>query len=437
MPRSKSKLVQVGVLGVASLTFLILTLRQSQNLYFVWEEWTQLLDATDTPLWGVLQSHFGYVAPLSRLVFALEAKLFGGWYTGYVAVNSILLIAFVWLVWKLLPIRTRSAQWLLLGGLITFMFSAGTFFASSFAAMNGYFMCWILAFLVVALAIKDRWYLAAGAMLLSALSNNLMNVTVTFTAVAVLLAVHVSHRNRKTRILTLGVLSLIVSGFLFFIGRFFPAADTAIGTTQSLAIPDTTNWLSQVELFFSVTAVWLGAPFVPLVAINQSLYQRCVIFLMDYGFVLVIGLTALFFVWYLAKRDGGRPNFLWLLLPIAAFAAQVTIFRGSQAFEGRYTLMWLPPVIIFWALWLDQMRGLKPIRVIAVAAASLTAGLAVLASPQFISQSVDLIRDRTIYSDQLRAELENCDSRNNSTALNELAPSMTWAEVCRANGFLR
>lgn len=414
----------------------------------MWEEWTQLLDAADTPLWGMFQSHFGYVAPFSRLIFGIEAKLFGDWYTGYVAVNALLLLVFIWLVWWKLPLRTMWATWFLTAGLVTFLFSAGAFFATSFAAMNGYFLCWVFGVLAIIAARSGRWLTATFAVVLSALSNNLMNVTVTLVVIATLFAAlgqdpkTDSNRATQIKIVLLGGLSLVLSAALLFLGRFFPSADSSVGTSQSLSLPAGSEIFEQANQFLALLTTWLGAPFVPVVAINQSLYQRSVIFLMDYHVVLIIGVLALAVVVYLTSRTGGRLSFLWLLLPIVAFAGQVVLFRGTQGFEARYTLMWLPAVVILWALWFEQMRGLTWLRMIGVALAGVTAVTAVIASPQFLAESVDLIRPRTQLSVELRSQVQQCatvsnlDSVNESEELAQLVPSMTWEEVCRAHDFV-
>lgn len=445
MQRSKTSSVQVVALAVASVTFLAVVLNQSRNIFFVWEEWTQLLDAADTPLWGIFQSHFGYVAPLSRLIFGVEAKIFGDWYTGYVALNAALLLIFIWLLWWKLPIRSQFGTWFLTAGLVTFLFSAGTLFATSFAAMNGYFLCWIFATLTIVAARAGRWRVAVLFVILSALSNNLMNVTVTFVVIATLLA-FVSEkpqqevtRSNRFKVLLLGAFSLVLSTALLFLGRLFPAADTSIGTSQSLAPIDFSSAIEQVNQFTALITVWLGSPFVPLVAINQSLYQRSVIFLMDYHVLLVLGVLALIGFFYLVLRKGGKESFLWLLLPVATFAAQVVFFRGTQGFEARYTLMWLPAVVILWAVWFDRLRGFLWLRGIGLVLAGVTAVTAVVASPQFVSESVDLIRPRTEFSVELRDLIQQCDSSSrfdDSEAVKQLAPSMTWEEVCRAHDFV-
>ena len=448
MQGSKSSRVPAGALAVGSITFLAIILNQSRTLFFVWEEWTQLLDAADTPLWGVVQSHFGYVAPLSRLIFGIEAKLFGDWYTGYVAVNAILLLVFIWLVWLKLPIRSKWGAWFLTAGLLTFMFSAGSLFATSFAAMNGYFLCWVFGIIAIMAARSGRWSLAIIAVVLSALSNNLMNVTVTLVVVATLFACIGqdpkidSTKSPQLKIAILGAVSLAVTAALFFLGRFFPAADSSIGISQSIRPPDSSTIFDQLNQFASLVTVWLGSPFVPLVAINQSLYQRSVIFLMDYHLVLIIGLIVLAVVFYLGARTGGESGFLWLLLPTIAFAGQVILYRGVQGFEARYTLMWFPAVVILWALWFEQLRGLTWVRGIVLGLAGVTAVTAVIVSPQFLPESVDLIRPRTELSVELRDQVQLCadvtanTETRNSEALTELAPSMTWEEVCRAHSFV-
>lgn len=445
MQRSKTSSVQVVALAVASVTFLAVVLNQSRNIFFVWEEWTQLLDAADTPLWGIFQSHFGYVAPLSRLIFGVEAKIFGDWYTGYVALNAALLLIFIWLLWWKLPIRSQFGTWFLTAGLVTFLFSAGTLFATSFAAMNGYFLCWIFATLTIVAARAGRWRVAVLFVILSALSNNLMNVTVTFFVIATLLAFASEKpqqevtRSNRFKVLLLGAFSLVLSTALLFLGRLFPAADTSIGTSQSLAPIDFSSAIEQVNQFTALFTVWLGSPFVPLVAINQSLYQRSVIFLMDYHVLLVLGVLALIGFFYLVLRKGGKESFLWLLLPVATFAAQVVFFRGTQGFEARYTLMWLPAVVILWAVWFDRLRGFLWLRGIGLVLAGVTAVTAVVASPQFVSESVDLIRPRTEFSVELRDLIQQCDSSStfdDSEAVKQLAPSMTWEEVCRAHDFV-
>ncbi len=442
MPGLQSRRIQLGALAVASITFLVIVINQSKTLFFVWEEWTQLLDAADSPLWGIFQSNGGYVTPLSRMIFGIEVKLFGDWYTGYVVVNAILLLVFIWLVWWKLPIRSPRGTWFLTAGLVTFLFSAGSIFATSFAAMNGYFLCWVFAIVTIIAARSGKWLTATFAVVLSALSNNLMNVTVTLMVIATLFAclgqdsAKDSNKSNQIKIVLLGALSLALSAVLLFVGRFFPAADASIGTLQSTSVLASSDIFEQANQFVALVTVWLVSPFVPLVAINQSLYQRSVIFSMDYHAVLIMGVLVLLGIFYLVFRMGGRLNFLWLLLPTVVFAAQVVLFRGAQGFEARYTLMWFPAIVILWALWFEQMRGFTWLCAVGLAFAGITAVTAVIASPQFVTESVNLIRPRTEFSLQLLEQMAQCGSINESQALAQLAPTMTWEEVCRAHDFV-
>jgi hypothetical protein len=299
-----------------------------------------------------------------------------------------------------------------------------------------------LAIIAIVAARSGKWLTATFAVVLSAMSNNLMNVTVTLVVIATLFAclgqdpAKDSNKANQIKIVFLGALSLVLSAALLFLGRFFPAADTSIGSSQSLSLPASSEIFEQANQFAALVTVWLGSPFVPLVAINQSLYQRSVIFLMDYHVVLIIGGLILAGIFYLVFRMRGRLSFLWLLLPTVAFAGQVVLFRGTQGFEARYTLMWFPAVVILWALWFEQIRGLTGLRVIVLALAGITAVTAVIASPQFVTESVDLIRPRTELSVELRDQILQCGSVNESDALAQLAPSMTWEEVCRAHDFV-
>jgi hypothetical protein len=104
--------------------------------------------------------------------------------------------------------------------------------------------------------------------------------------------------------------------------------------------------------------------------------------------------------------------------------------------------MWFPAVVILWALWFDQLRGLTWLRGIGLALSGVTAVTAVIASPEFLPESVDLVRPRTELSVELRDQVQLCadatvnNGIKNSEALTELAPSMTWEEVCRAHSFV-
>ena len=52
-------------------------------------------------------------------------------------------------------------------------------------------------------------------------------------------------------------------------------------------------------------------------------------------------------------------------------------------------------------------------------------------------QSIDLIRPRTLLSEELRQGVEKCGTNEQPTIPSELTPGMTWDEVCDAAGFLR
>ena len=435
---TRSCRLQVGIFVLVSLVFLMLVVIKSQSLFFVWEEWGQLWDAVEKPLWGVFQSHFGYMAPLSRMVFALEAMVFGPWYTGYALVNAAILLTFVFLLWRELRGESPASQAIALSGSIVFLFSAGVIFAVNFAAMLGYFMCWLLGILALrswrrtGKVIAPSLFLVAGA-----LSNNLMNITVTVFVVCVILA---DPQNRKLPVrpaAVLGAVGLVASSFLLLIARFLPAADSTIGTSQSLAGTALTELPERVLQMLSLVATWLAAPFLGPVVLDQSLYSRAVIGLMDYRLILVGSFVLVSLLFFLTVGRRGSWRFTFLFIAILSFAAQVSLFRGDQGFEVRYTLMWLPAVIALWALWSDPQSATRNRALVVVLAVSLSvSAVAVLVlSFSYADRAIDLIRPRTALSEELRRGVELCGTDQQFTVPSELTPGMTWDQVCEAAEF--
>lgn len=436
----RSYRLQVGIFSLAALVFLILIVSKSQTLFFVWEEWGQLWDAVEKPFWGIFQSHFGYMAPLSRFIFALEAKTFGTWYAGYALVNAGVLVAFVYFFWREFRSNSITTQVIVLAGSITFMFSAGVIFAVNFAAMLGYFMCWLFGILALRLWRRSgSWVAPSGLLIAGALSNNLMNITVTAFVVAVILA---DGRGRKLSLrpaLILGLVGLLTSAFLLFIARFLPAADSAVASSQSLAGGGLTDIPDRLIQMFSLIATWLAAPFLGPLVLDQSLYSRLVILFMDYQLILIGAFLVLFVIFLVTVGKKGSWTFLFMLISLASFALQVSLFRGVQGFEVRYTLMWLPSAIALWVLWSTPRSAVRNrwLVVVGSVAMSVTAVVVLIGSFWYADQSIDLIRPRTLLSEELRQGVEKCGTNEQLTTPSELTPGMTWDEVCDAAGFLR
>lgn len=453
--------LQVVALALAGAVLLTVTIRTASSLYFVWEEWGHLWDAVESPFWGLLQSHFGYVSPLGRLLFLIEAKIFGHWYVGYAVVNALLLLAVVALMWRTLRPSNPWASWALTGGLITFLFSGGALFAVHFAAMDAYFLCWLFGMLALA-AWRARRHpsIVLAALLAAALSSTLMNVVVTIFVVSMMVGLGRSDTPAAWRWATwrapLGyaVFSASVSVLLFLIGRAFPSVDPLVGVNQSIASTVEADPFGQLIPLVSFIAVWLISPFLAVIAVSQDLYERSVIALIDRPLFLVVVLVAVIALLSsaAARRFGGvgwRRGWLTVLLLTSAlvFAAQIVVFRGEQSYEVRYTLMWMPAVVVFWSWWVNDTLGPRipsPISStvtvlarIATAAMVLSALVVAALSPVLVDQAVDVMRPRTEVSLELKDAVLQCGAIEEPAVADVLAPGMPWEGVCEAASFLR
>lgn len=453
--------LQIAVLALAAVLLLTVTVTTSTSLYFVWEEWGHLWDAVESPFWGLLQSHFGYVSPLGRLLFLIEAKVFGHWYVGYAVVNALLLISVVALMWRTLRPVNSWASWALTGGLITFLFSGGALFAVHFAAMDAYFLCWFFGILALAAWRAHRPSILVLALFLAAaLSSTLMNVVVTTFVVSMMIGLGRSGEPAEWKWhawrapLGYALFSASVSVQLFFIGRAFPSVDPLVGVDQSIASTVSADPVGQLVPLASFIAVWLISPFLGVIAVSQDLYERAVIafidrplFLIGVLVVLVAGLSVA-----ASRRFGGagwRRGWLnvVLLTSALAFAAQIVLFRGEQSFEVRYTLMWLPAVVVFWAWWIDgslKPQARTPITSTIEALAKVAAAVMVMSalvvavlSPFLVDQAVDLMRPRTEVSLELKEAVLQCGAIEEPAVADVLAPGMPWEGVCEAASFLR
>ena len=425
----------------------------SRSLYFVWEEWGHLWDAVESPFWGLLQSHFGYVSPLGRLVFLVEAKLFGHWYTGYVLVNAALMVAVVFLMWRTLCSTNAWANWALVGGLITFMLSGGALFAIHFAAMDAYFLCWLFGILALHSWRRGRGPAVVLTLLAAAaLSSTLMNVVVAAFVMPTMVALgrygstpRWSWPDLRGPLGYAGF-SAMASFILYLVGRAFPSVDPLVGVEQTLVPTGGASILDQLLPLGALLGVWLIVPFIGVFALNQDMYQRAVIFLIDTPIVTIVILAIVISLvaFTLSTRTGGigwKQGSLALLLLTSAvgFAVQLVLFRGDQGFEVRYTLMWLPSVVVFWSRLIElaqptALRWIARVGTIAMVASAVT--VAVLA-PFMVDQAVDLIRPRTELSIELRQAVSQCGSITEPAVADVLAPGMAWEAVCDSAEFLR
>ena len=452
---------QAGVLGAAALLLLIVTVRTSTSLYFVWEEWGHLWDAVATPFWGLMQSHFGYVSPLGRLLFLLEAKVFGHWYVGYAVVNALLLIAVVGLMWRTLRPTNPWSSWAFTGGLVAFLFSGGALFAVNFAAMDAYFLCWLFGMLALtAWRAHKPVPLVLALFLAAALSSTLMNVVVTTFVVSMMIGLGRPGAPAALRWtpwrgpLGYAVFAMSISFLLFLIGRAFPSVDPNVGVSQSVTSVASADPIAQLLPLAAFLVTWLVSPFIGVIAVSQNLYERAVILLIDRPYLVAIALAVVTAAMVLAamQRIGGvgwrRSVLTGLLLASAlGFAVQIIVFRGEQSFQVRYTLMWMPAVVVFWAWWIDnlmQVRATAPRGAAIRGVARLTAVSMVIAgivlatlSPFLVDQAVDVIRPRTELSIELKDAVQLCGEIDEPDVADVLAPGMPWQAVCDSAGFLR
>lgn len=444
--------LQIAVLALAAILLLTVTVATSTSLYFVWEEWGHLWDAVESPFWGLLQSHFGYVTPLGRLAFLIEAKVFGHWYTGYVLVNALLMIAVVALMWRTLRPVNTWASWALTGGLVVFLFSGGSLYAVHFAAMNSYLLCWLFGMLALrAWRRNSRPVIVLLFLTAALLSNTLMNVVVAAFVIPAMVALGRGGSEpewswRRVRgPIGYTVFSLVGSFILYLVGRSFPSVDPLVGVQQSLANGPSASMLAQALPLLAQLAVWLIAPFVGLVTLDQDLYQRAVILFID---VPILAIAALAFVVVIsgavfATRWGGvgwRRGALALLLLTSAvgFAVQVTLFRGDQSFQIRYSLMWLPSIVVFWSR-LIELAQPTVLRHLARAGTVIMLGAAAVVAtfaPMLVGQVVDLMRPRTELSLELKQAVAQCGEIAEPEVADVLAPGMPWDAVCDSARFL-
>lgn len=444
---------QFAALAVASAVLVSVSVWTSRSLYFVWEEWGHLWDAVESPFWGLMQSHFGYVSPLGRLVFLVEAKIFGDWYTGYVLVNAALMISVVLLMWRTFRSSNAWASWALVGGLITFLLSGGSLFAIHFAAMDAYFLCWLFGISALFAWRQRRSPVLVLALLMgAALSSTLMNVVVTAFVTPAMVALGRFGSDAQWSWVRvrgpLGYTAVAVgaSFLLYLAGRAFPSVDPLVGVEQTLVSSDGTSVVEQLLPLAALLGVWFVVPFIGVFALDQDLYQRAVIFLIDAPVVavLLLAIVIAVVVVVLSHRLGGvgwKQGSLALLLLTSAvgFGVQLALFRGNQGFEVRYTLMWLPSIVVFWARLIEVAQP-TTLRLLARAGtvAMLMSGLAVtVLAPLWVNQAVDLIRPRTQLSLELKEAVDKCGAISKPDVSDILAPGMPWDAVCDSATFLR
>jgi hypothetical protein len=250
------------------------------------------------------------------------------------------------------------------------------------------------------------------------------------------------------------VFSASVSLFMFLVGRAFPSVDPLVGVGQSVAPVASSDPVGQLLPLAAFLAVWMASPFLGVIAVSQNLYERAVILLIDRPLLVVVALGVVLALLVLAgaQRIGGvgwRRSLLTVLLlgSSLAFAVQIVIFRGEQSFEVRYTLMWLPAVVVFWSWWIHDVvtaqspapigsaiRGLARVGAVVM----VVAGIGVAAvSPALVGQAVDLMRPRTEVSLELKEAVAQCGTIDAPEVAEILAPGMPWDGVCDAATFVR
>jgi hypothetical protein len=320
------------------------------------------------------------------------------------------------------------------------MFSAGVIFAVNFAAMAGYFLSWLMGITAIIAWRRTGQVLVPSILLVAgALANNLMNVTVTAFVISVIVARASGVKSAWKPAVIVGAVGFSASAFMLFIARFFPATDASVASTQSLAVESVTDIPEQVMQMFSLIATWIVSPFLGPLVVDQSLYSRTVIGFMDYPLLLLLFFVVLFIGFAITIGRRGSKLFSAMFFSVSLFAAQIALFRGEQGFEVRYTLMWLPSVVVLWALWSLPKASVRNRWLAAAAAVVMSISAPVVVATSIISadKSIDIVRPRTTLSADLKSGVQLCGTPEQPTIQAELTPSMTWEQVCEAASFLR
>jgi hypothetical protein len=433
------------IFAALSVVYLVVSVQLATRLWFWWDEWT-ILRSQDSQFWGLLQGHFGNFFPLGRLVFLAETRVFGNFYAGIVAVNSLLVLITCYTVWRIVTHAPPKNRWLptiAVGGLVTYATAAGVVFD----VVWGFQVAWLLSillavlgsYLVIVHGLNPKYSIVL--LLLSWLSFNSNFIPATLLYLALMYAGHQKPLRMRWifNYLILTSIAIFLTGTGLLIARLNPSVEPR---AQSSGV-EMLGSLSELQSALAETAagsiLWLLTPIAFLLGTRPDLLQ-------EYGptlaasprlLILITVLIAAVALGAIGVRNiRDLKSVFAVLLPLITVMALVS-FRGQGDFDTSFNLRYAPsvllPATIFWVLLLalsTPSRG-SINRTVSLAITVLVAVTATLSTYSFVSQNPDsiVVFGRGDQQSQLKL-LENCQDAVSSEI--EPAPfqSFTPEEFC-------
>ena len=428
-----------------SVVYLVVSIQLASRLWYWWDEWT-ILRSQDSQFFGLFQGHFGNFFPLGRLVFLAETRVFGNFYAGIVALNSLLVLITCYTVWRIVTHTSPKDKWLPLvsaGGLITYATAAGVVFDVVWGLQVAWLLSILLAalgpYLVIVHGLHPKYSIAL--LLLSWLSFNSNFIPATLLYLALMFIGQHKPLSVRWRFnyLIFGSVAGLLTGTGLLIARLNPSVELQAQSSGVEMLDSFSELWSALAETAAGSILWLLTPITFLLGTRPDL-------LLEYGpllaasprlLVMIIVSIAAVALGVIGVRNlqNLKPIFV-VLLPLLTVMALIS-FRGQGDFDTSFNLRYAPsvllPATLFWILLLSpnaQSRGLIN-HGLSLAITLLIAVTAVPRTDSFVSQNPDslVIFGRDSQQSQLEL-LKNC--QNAGPVGIESAPfqSFTPTEFC-------
>lgn len=451
-------LIATVVLGS---TFVIACGVGASRLTLFWDDYEFILMQIREPLGSVVMGTNGHAGPLSRLVLRLATHIFGAWYPGYVMLNATLAVATTAMLMASIGSRVLRWRWVLPLGGIVYLTSLGLVSQVFIAICLEWFvaMCFAAG---AALAVSRRahWTVWTGLVVASGLSmSGIFAVNACLVAVVYLICrwprdhTDGRARGRVSRV----VMTLVVVGVLgglagSTLARINPSDYYRAISEARGPVPLPSDPLNVLSTTAYLSAAWTASPLLVVALTSTTLIMTVAIFFAAHVALFWSGLVAGLAVvgalaWWMARRATWSEA-IWRLMPLAMllpaieWALLLATAREGAPFPVRYQMVWLLPVMAFYAMVLAAPLGDRRLRALQWVGAALiisTAVVGVARFPSSLAIGPDGDKPRTQYSMEQRDRMIECadTSARLPEPVDEISPALPAQDFCTVVDYLR
>lgn len=433
----------------------------ARELTLFWDDYEFILMQARDPFGSILMGTNGHAGPMSRLFLRAASHLFGLWYPGYAMLNASLAVATTAMFLAAIRPRVTRWSWLLPVAGIVYLTSLGLVSQVFIAICLEWFvsMCFAAG---AALAVSRRahWAVWGGLLLASWISwSGAFALNACLVAVVYFISrwPEGAPDPRVQRRIVAVVVGLVLVGVAGGLAgstlALLNPSDYYRGLSEARGpVPLPSDPLNVLATAAYLSAAWVSAPLLVVALTSPTMVMTVTIFFAAHAPLFWSALAALVLVALLGFRLVSRRT-SWsqaihllapvaMLLPAIVWALLLATAREGAPFPVRYQMIWLLPVVLFYAMVLTlpaRSRFLVVLQSLGAALLVAAAVVGVVRLPSTLALGPDGDKPRSEQSMSQRALMLEC--RNVDGPLprpnQDISPLLPAEDFCTVVDYLR